>query len=166
MFTQAFSSPNAPKALGPYSQAVKLGDFVYLSGQIPLDPTTSEVVGETIQEQTQQVLKNIEAVLSEMNLELRHVLKTTVYMSNLEEFNEMNEIYATYFKEPYPARSTVQVAALPKGVKIEIECIVIDTLAYEKQMAQAQGGCSGGCCGGDENSSDCEGGCCGGSSEE
>ncbi len=163
MFTQSFTSPNAPKALGPYSQAVKLGDFVYLSGQIPVSVETGEVVGDTIQEQTQQVLRNIEAVLSEMNLELRHVLKTTVFMSNLEEFDGMNEVYGSYFSQPYPARSTVQVAALPKGVKVEIECIVIDTLAYEQQMTQAQGGCSGGCCGGEEKSADCEGGgCCGG----
>ncbi|MFV0479764.1 MAG: RidA family protein [Anaerorhabdus sp.] len=160
MFTQAYSSPNAPKALGPYSQAVKLGDFVYLSGQVPLSPETGEIVGTTIQEQTQQVLKNIEAVLMELNLELRHVLKTTVFMSDLKEFDGMNEIYGTYFQQPYPARSTVQVAALPKGAKIEIECIVIDTLAYEKQMAHSHEGCDGGCCGGEEEG--CSGGCCGG----
>lgn len=162
MFTQAFSSPNAPKPIGPYSQAVKLGDFVYLSGQIPVDPSTSQLVGTSIEEQTQQVIKNIEAVLVEMNLELRHVLKTTVFMTNLEEIDGMNTIYEASFTQPFPARSTVQVAALPMGAKVEIECIVIDTLAYEKQMAhQHQGGCGGGCCGGENESSDC-GGCDGG----
>ncbi len=158
MFTQSFSSPNAPKALGPYSQAVKLGDFVYLSGQIPLNPETGEVVGTTIQEQTAQVLKNIEAVLAEMNLECRHILKTTVFMTDLAEFDEMNKIYASCFSEPYPARSTVQVAALPKGVKVEIECIVIDTLVYEQQMAAQQEGCNG--CGGGCGNDSSDSGCC------
>ncbi|MEG0176303.1 RidA family protein [Anaerorhabdus sp.] len=159
MFTQAISSPNAPKALGPYSQAIKLGDFVYLSGQIPMDPTTGEIVEGGIQEQTQQVLRNIEAVLAEMNLETRHVVKTTVFMTDLSEFEAMNQIYALYFAEPFPARSTIQVAGLPKGAKIEIECTVIDTLVYEKQMAQ--GGC-GGNCGGGCGDGDCSCGddCC------
>ncbi len=163
MFSQSISSLNAPKVLGPYSAAIKLGDFVYCSGQLPLDPVTNEIVEGGIKEQTAQVLRNLEAVLSEKDLELRHVVKTTVFMSDLNEFADMNEIYGTYFKEPYPARSTVQVAALPKGAKLEIECLVIDTLVYEKQMQQAQG-CSG--CGGSDCASDCncdggcEGGCC------
>lgn len=153
MFTQAISSPNAPKALGPYSQAIKLGDFVYLSGQIPMDPSTGEIVPGGIQEQTQQVLKNIEAVLAEMDLEIRHVVKTTVFMTDLSEFDAMNQIYAVYFNEPFPARSTVQVAALPKGAKIEIECTVIDTLVYEKQMSH--GGCNGSCGGEGCHGEDC-----------
>jgi len=134
MFSKAIHSKNAPKAIGPYSPAIKLGDFIYLSGQIPLDPTTAEVVAGGIREQTHQVFKNIEALLSEMDLETRHIVKTTVFMTDLAEFNEMNEVYGTYFNEPYPARSTIQVVALPKGVKVEIECLVIDTLNYEKQM--------------------------------
>lgn len=155
MFSQAISSCNAPKALGPYSAGIKLGDFVYLSGQVPLDPVTNEVVSGGIKEQTVQVLKNIEALLMEMNLELRHVVKTTVFMTDLNEFAEMNEVYGSYFKEPYPARSTVQVVALPKGVKVEIECLVIDTLAYERQMQQ--GGCGG--CGNHQHGECCEGDC-------
>lgn len=127
-------SANAPKAIGPYSQAIKLGDFVYLSGQLPVDPQTNELVNDSIMEQTYQVFQNIEAVLAEMDLELRHILKTTVYLTDLADFDEMNQIYATVMSEPYPARSTVGVAALPKGAKIEIECVVIDTLAYEKAM--------------------------------
>lgn len=161
MFTKSFSSPNAPKAIGPYSPALKLGDFVYLSGQLPLDPATGAIVGNDIQEQTYQVLKNMEAVLAEMNLETRHIVKTTVFMSNLSEFDAMNEIYATYFADPYPARSTVQVAALPKGAKIEIEALVVDTLVYEQQVA-AQNGCGcgdEGCGCGDEGCGCGEEGC-------
>ena len=155
MLIQEITSANAPKAIGPYTPAVKLGDFVYISGQIPVDPASGEIVAGGIQEQTHQVLKNIEALLAEMNLEMRHIVKTTVFMTDLGEFNAMNEIYATYFDRPYPARSTVQVGALPKGAKVEIECLVIDTLVYERQMQGGCGGCGGGC------SSD-EGGCCGG----
>ena len=128
MLIQEITSANAPKAIGPYTPAVKLGDFVYMSGQIPVDPASGEIVAGGIQEQTHQVLKNIEALLAEMNLEMRHIVKTTVFMTDLGEFNAMNEIYATYFDRPYPARSTVQVGALPKGAKVEIECLVIDTL--------------------------------------
>ena len=152
MLIQEITSANAPKAIGPYTPAVKLGDFVYMSGQIPVDPVTGEVVEGGIVEQTHQVLKNIEALLAEQGLEMRHIVKTTVFMTDLSEFSAMNDIYATYFDRPYPARSTVQVGALPKGSKVEIECLVIDTLAYERQMGGC-GGCHGGC-------SD-EGGCCG-----
>ncbi len=153
MFSQAISSSNAPQAIGPYSAGIKLGDFVYLSGQLPMDPISGEIVNGEIQEQTAQVLKNIEALLKEMNLEMRHIVKTTVFMSDLSEFNAMNEVYASFFTQPYPARSTVQVAALPKGAKIEIECLVIDTLVYERQM---QGGCQG--CGSGHGEC-CEGDC-------
>ncbi len=180
MFTKAYSSPKAAAAIGPYSPALKLGDFVYLSGQLPLD-VQGNIIGNDIQEQTYQVLKNIEAVLAEMTLETRHIVKTTVFLTDLADFAAMNEIYATYFTQPYPARSCVQVAALPKGAKIEIEALVIDTLVYEQQAA-TQGscgcgeegcgegcgdGCAEGCeCGGEENDQDnpaetCEDGCCG-----
>ncbi len=175
MFTKSIHSNNAPKAIGPYSPATKLGDFVYLSGQLPMDVESGKIVEGGIQEQTYQVLKNMEAVLAEMNLEMRHVVKTTVFMSNLEEFAQMNEIYATYFADPYPARSTVQVAALPMDAKIEIEAIVIDTLVYEQQVAQqhqhshdgcscgSDEGCGDDCSCGSEESEDegCNGSCCG-----
>ena len=135
MFINAIHSEHAPKAIGPYSPAVKLGDFVYLSGQIPLDPKTGEVVGTTIEEQTHQVMKNIGAVLAEMGLAHRHVVKTTVFMKDLNDFNAFNEVYGSYFTQPYPARSCVEVAKLPKDVLVEVECLVIDTLVYEQQMA-------------------------------
>ena len=141
MFINAIHSEHAPKAIGPYSPAVKLGDFVYLSGQIPLDPKTGEVVGTTIEEQTHQVMKNIGAVLAEMGLAHRHVVKTTVFMKDLNDFNAFNEVYGSYFTQPYPARSCVEVAKLPKDVLVEVECLVIDTLVYEQQMAaQSCGG--------------------------
>ncbi|MEG0360477.1 MAG: RidA family protein [Longicatena sp.] len=153
VFIKAIKPEKAPKALGPYSPAVKLGDFVYLSGQIPLNPETGAVEGNSIEEQTHQVMKNIEVVLSEMGLGFKHIVKTTIFMSDLAEFDQLNVVYGSYLEEPYPARSCVQVARLPKDVKVEIECIVIDTLVYEQQLAAQDQGCSG--CGGD-----CEGGCC------
>jgi 2-iminobutanoate/2-iminopropanoate deaminase len=131
---QGIHSNHAPKAIGPYSPAVKLGDFVYLSGQLPIDPLTNQLVSGDIYEQTYQVLRNMEAILQEMGLELRHVVKTTVYVTDLNDFSKFNEIYATVFQEPYPARTTVQVAALPLGAMVEVEALVIDTLAYEAQM--------------------------------
>ncbi len=161
MFNQPIKSNNAPAAIGPYSAGIKLGDFVYMSGQLPIDVNTGELVSGGIKEQTAQVIRNLEALLAECNLELRHVVKTTVFMSDLAEFTDMNEIYATYFNEPFPARSTVQVAALPKGAKVEIECLVIDTLAYEQQMQQHS--CGGDCSCGENGCSDdetCGGGCC------
>ena len=176
MFTKSIHSNNAPKAIGPYSPATKLGDFVYLSGQLAIDPSTDKLVDGGIQEQTYQVLKNMEAVLAEMNLEMRHVVKTTVFMSDLADFAQMNEIYATYFADPYPARSTVEVKALPLGALVEIEAIVIDTLVYEQQIASqhqhSHDGCScgsddEGCgdscgCGSDDSDDEgCNGSCCG-----
>lgn len=154
MFLQKIESENAPKAIGPYSPGVKLGDFVYLSGQIPVNPVDGSVAS-SIEDQTHQVMKNIQALLAEKGLETRHIVKTTIFMTDLNDFDKMNAVYASYFSEenPYPARSTVQVVALPKGVQIEIECLVIDTLVYESQM---NGSCSG--CGGDDEN--CEDGCC------
>jgi 2-iminobutanoate/2-iminopropanoate deaminase len=176
MFTKAIHSQYAPKAIGPYSPAVKLGDFVYVSGQLPIEQETDELIEGGIQEQTYQCLKNMEAVLAEMNLEMRHVVKTTVYMTDLSQFAAMNEIYATYFADPYPARSTVEVKALPKGAQVEIEAIVIDTLVYEAQANQHHHhhdhehgdscGCGGNCsCGHDhseeEDTEGCTDSCCG-----
>ena len=162
MFTKAFKPANGPQAIGPYSPAVKLGDFVYLSGQLPIDPSTNELVTGDISQQTTQVMENIRNVLAEMSLEMRHVLKTTVFLSDMSNFAKMNDVYGSYFNEPYPARSAVQVAALPKGALVEIECMVIDTLAYE--LATTTSGCCGGDCDtgcdcGDDHDGDCEG-CC------
>ena len=144
MFSKAIKSDKAPAAIGPYSPAIQLGDFVYLSGQIPVDPATNEIVSGGIKQQTHQVFQNILAILEEMGLETRHIMKTTVFITDMAMFADMNEVYATYFDEPYPARSCVQVGALPKGALVEIECLVIDTLKYEKPKEES-------CCNGDCN---------------
>jgi len=118
------SSDQAPKAIGPYSQAVDLGDLVFLSGQIPLDPATGQVVGAgDIQAQTERVLQNIQGVLKTAALTMAHVVRTTVYMVDLAEFARMNEVYAKYFPSEPPARSTVQVVALPRGARVEIDAV-------------------------------------------
>ena len=119
MFTIKITSDNAPKAIGPYSPALQIGDFMYFSGQLPVDSKTNELVEDNIKVQTRQSLGNLKALLNEVGLDTRHIVKTTVFMTDLSEFNDMNEVYALFFDEPYPARSCVQVAALPKGAKIE-----------------------------------------------
>ncbi len=123
MGKQAVLSPDAPAPIGPYSQAVRVGDWLYLSGQIPVDPTTGELVEGGIQAQTRQVLQNLQAVLTAVNANLQNIVKVTIYMVDLGSFQEMNEVYAEYFSPPYPARATVEVAALPKGALIEIEAV-------------------------------------------
>lgn len=113
----------APAPIGPYSQAVSIGDFLFLSGQIPLDPKTGELVDGDIEAATSRVLENIRAVLEAEGLGFRHVVKTTVFMKDLSLFPRMNAVYATAFAQDPPARSTIQAAALPKGVSVEIEVI-------------------------------------------
>ncbi len=120
----ALNSANAPAALGPYSQALVQGDLVFCSGQIPLDPATGEMA-QGIEDQTRQVLKNLTAVLAENGMTLANVIKTTVFLADLGDFGAMNEVYAQFFTQPYPARSCVQVAAIPKGSLVEIECIAV-----------------------------------------
>jgi len=117
------STPNAPGAIGPYSQALQAGDFLFLSGQIPLDPTTGQVVEGGIAEQTHQVLKNIGAVLSAAGSSYAQVVKTTVFLQDMADFAAMNEIYGGYFSAPAPARSTIQAAGLPRAVRVEIDCV-------------------------------------------
>ncbi len=118
------SSDQAPKAIGPYSQAVDSGDLVFLSGQIPLDPATGQFVGAgDIQAQTERVLQNMSGVLHAAGLSLAHVVRTTVYLVDLAEFAKMNEVYGRHFQVDPPARSTVQVSALPRGARVEIDAI-------------------------------------------
>lgn len=119
----AVVSPEAPAAIGPYSQAVKAGDFLYLSGQVPLDPKTGALVEGGVAAQTRRVLDNLAAVLAAGGLGFADVVKTTVYMTDLGKFAEMNEVYAQAFGAPAPARATVQVSALPKGAQVEIEAV-------------------------------------------
>lgn len=124
MAKKIISSDQAPKAIGPYSQAVDVGDLVFLSGQIPLDPASGQVVGAgDIQAQTERVLQNVQGVLQTAGLTMAHVVRTTVYMVDLAEFARMNEVYAKYFPTDPPARSTVQVVALPRGARVEIDAV-------------------------------------------
>lgn len=118
------STSNAPAAIGPYSQAVVSGNMVFLSGQIPVDPATGKIA-DTIEEQARQSIVNIINILKEGGMTLNNVVKTSVFLSDLNDFDKVNKIYAEYFSEPYPARSCVQVAAIPKGCKVEIECIAV-----------------------------------------
>jgi 2-iminobutanoate/2-iminopropanoate deaminase len=117
------TADGAPKAIGPYSQATVVGGTVYTAGQIPLDPKTGEIVGRTTAEQTDQVLKNLAAVLAGAGSGLGMVVKTTVYLTDMADFPAMNEVYAKHFGSHKPARSTIQAAALPKGVRVEIDAI-------------------------------------------
>lgn len=120
---QSIASDKAPRAIGPYSQAVRIGDFLFCSGQIPLDPVSGNVSGENIEQQTEQVIKNIDGILSAQGLNLSNVVKTTVFLKDMNEFVRFNEVYGKHFPSPHPARSTVEVARLPKDVKVEIETI-------------------------------------------
>ena len=122
---KAVSTEQAPAAIGPYSQAIAAGETLYISGQLPIDPATGSFAGDSIAAQTHQSLKNIQAILAANGMDLSSVVKTTVLMQDIAEFDKMSEIYATYFTAPYPTRAAFQVAALPKGAKVEIEAVAI-----------------------------------------
>jgi 2-iminobutanoate/2-iminopropanoate deaminase len=119
------STNEAPAAVGPYSQAVRAGSMVFCAGQIPLDPKTAQIVSGDIGEQTRRVLENITAVLKADGLTFENIVKTTIFLTDLGDFQTVNEIYGSYFKQAPPARSTVQVSALPKGARVEIEAIAM-----------------------------------------
>ena len=124
MATQSIIKPrNSPAAVGPYNHAVRIGDLLFCAGQIPIEPATGNVVTGDIKAQTERVLQNVKASLDDQKLTFASVVKSTVFMTNLGDFAAMNEIYAKYFTDNFPARSTVQVAALPKGANVEIEVI-------------------------------------------
>ncbi|MCK5040356.1 MAG: RidA family protein [Candidatus Aenigmarchaeota archaeon] len=123
MSKEIISTSNAPDAIGPYSQAVKINNIVYLSGQIAINPQTQEFMDESIEVQAKQVLDNIKAVLEAADSSLEMVVKTTIYLTNIDDFSKVNEIYSSYFSTSKPARSTVCVAKLPKGAQIEIDAI-------------------------------------------
>ncbi|MGC2237334.1 MAG: RidA family protein [Pyrinomonadaceae bacterium] len=122
---EIISTEKAPGAIGPYSQAVKAGNIVFCSGQIPIDPATGNFVSEDVAEQTEQVLKNLSAVLDAAGTSLNDVVKTTVFLADMNDFAAMNEVYAKYFSENKPARATVQAARLPRDARVEIECIAV-----------------------------------------
>ena len=120
---EVISTPKAPAAIGPYSQAIKVGNLVYTSGQIPIDPATGSFVEGGIKEQTRQSLLNVKAILEAAGLTMGNVVKTTVFMADMNDFADMNAVYAEFFAEPYPARSAVAVKSLPKGAFVEIEVV-------------------------------------------
>ncbi len=123
MSNKAIQSPAAPAAIGPYSQAIQAGQTVYVSGQLPIDPASGEFAGPDIASQTRQSLNNVKAILEQAGMTMADVTKTTVLLANIAEFGAMNEVYAEFFSEPYPARAAFQVAALPKAARVEVECV-------------------------------------------
>lgn len=125
---QAIESPELPKAVGPYSAAIRMENFLFTAGQLGIDPVTNQFAGDSTQEQTRQALKNLSAILNTAGFSFGDIVKTTVYLADINEFQQMNEIYAEFFSPPYPARSAFQVAALPRGGKVEIEAIAVKPL--------------------------------------
>lgn len=123
---QVISTHQAPAAIGPYSQAIQVGNLVFTSGQIPINPATGQFAEGGIKEQTRQSLTNVKAILEEAGLTMDHVVKTTVFMADMNDFADMNAVYAEFFAEPYPARSAVAVKTLPKGALVEIEVVAAE----------------------------------------
>ena len=122
---KAISTPNAPAAIGPYSQGIAAGNTAYISGQLPIDPATGEFAGADIASQTRQSLTNMKNILIEAGTDMSAVVKTTVLLANIADFAAMNEVYAEFFTAPYPARAAFQVACLPKNALVEIECVAV-----------------------------------------
>ena len=125
MSNVAINTPNAPAAIGPYSQAIQAGNTVYVSGQLPIDPATGAFAGDEIKAQTSQSLTNMKNILIEAGTDMSAVVKTTVLLANIADFAAMNEVYAEFFTAPYPARAAFQVACLPKNALVEIECVAV-----------------------------------------
>jgi 2-iminobutanoate/2-iminopropanoate deaminase len=123
MATSVVATDKAPGAIGPYSQAIKVGNLVFTAGQIPLDPATGKLVEGDIKAQTEQVMKNLNAILEASGSSLSKVVKTTCFLANLDDFAAFNEVYGSYFSDNKPARSTVQAARLPAGANVEVECV-------------------------------------------
>ena len=123
MAKTAFSSPDAPKAIGPYSAALRAGQLLFVSGQVPSDPATGMLVEGDIAVQTRRVLQNVSTLVEAAGLTLAHVVRTTVFLADMNDFAAMNDVYRTFFSEPYPARSTVQAARLPRDARIEIDAV-------------------------------------------
>ena len=122
---EKIESMKAPAAIGPYSQAVNKGGLVFVSGQLPIDCETGEFVSDDVSDQTRQSLENIKSILAEVGYDMDRILKTTVYLQDMNDFSAMNQVYETYFTAPYPARAAFQVAKLPKGAKVEIEAVAM-----------------------------------------
>lgn len=126
MKKKIISTTNAPSAIGPYSQAILVNGFLYTSGQICINPATNEMVMTNIQDETHQVMKNLKAILTEAGMGFENVIKTSIFLQSMNDFQAVNEVYASYFKSDFPARETVEVAKLPKGVNVEISMIAVE----------------------------------------
>ena len=120
---ETVETKKAPEAIGPYSQGVMLGDLLFVSGQIPLNPETGAVVGVTVEEQTRRVMESLEAILEASGMSMEHIVKTTIYLTDLNDFTKVNSVYSESFRPPYPARATIGVKSLPRGVMVEIDAI-------------------------------------------
>jgi 2-iminobutanoate/2-iminopropanoate deaminase len=123
----AINTPQAPAAIGPYNQAIRSGNFVYTSGQVALDPVSGQLVGDDVQAQTRRVFQNLQAVLESAGTSLNNIVKTTVFLTSMSDFQAMNTVYAEYFQETKPARSTIAVVELPRKALVEIECVAVVT---------------------------------------
>lgn len=123
MTNQSISSPDAPRAIGPYSPAIRAGQLLFISGQVPIDPSTGDLAGGDIKAQTRRVMDNIGALLKAGGLDFPNVVRTTVFLADMNDFAAMNDVYGTFFVQPYPARATVQVARLPQDARVEIDAI-------------------------------------------
>lgn len=125
MEKQIITTTNAPAPIGPYNQAVLAGNILFISGQIPIDPSTGELKNKDLQEETHQVMHNLKAILQQAGMDFGHVVKTTIFITDMKRFSEMNEVYGKYFDKDFPARETVQVSALPRFVNVEISMIAV-----------------------------------------
>ena len=147
MLQESIVSENAPENTGPYSPALKIGDFIYISGQLPLDPETNEIVSDDIRKQAEQCIANIQALLNKAEIDLHCVFKVTVYLKNISDLSAVDEVYGKIFRNPYPARTVVAVKELEKDALIEMECFAMDTRALEVLCNEEdEGDCSGNCC--------------------
>lgn len=146
MLQEPINSENAPAARGPYSPALQIGDFIYISGQLPLNSETNQIVSDDIREQTKQCILNITALLKKVEIDLHCVFKVTIFLTDMRDLDGMNEVYAKMFRAPYPARSVVCVKELENHARIEMECFAMDTRALEVLCSQEEGDCSGNCC--------------------
>jgi 2-iminobutanoate/2-iminopropanoate deaminase len=131
MNKERIHTDHAPAAVGPYSQAIRIGEFIFTAGQVALDPASGELVGSDVAAQTEQVISNLRAVLAAAGSGLERVIKTTVFLQSMSDFAAMNAVYARHFPEPFPARSTVEVGGLPKGGLVEIECVALGVASGE-----------------------------------
>lgn len=135
--------PDNLQTIGPYSMGLKVGDMVFVSGQLPIDLESDQLIDQDIKKQAARVFENLETILSEASLSLQNVVKSTIYLKNLDDFDKVNQVYALYFSPPYPTRSTIEVSRLPKDASIMIECIALDTREHDYREAILNDDCGG-----------------------